>query len=206
MKIGIDVDNVINNLTECVLSIYNEDTGSDLKITDITDYDMTMFVKPELKENFYRYFSDDRVWERLQIKDGAADCIEEIAKKHEIYFVTSTYPENVNRKAKWLSEHIRGVDVDKRLIVCHNKPLLEGLDILFDDYEPNLRGSYTRVLMDYAWNQKPVDRDMSIEEEIRWHSYFRVDNWSEFWSIIKATDRLTNGDRDKVWAKENAPI
>lgn len=61
VKIGIDVDNVINNLTECVISVY---------------------------------------WERLQIKDGAADCIENLAKTNEIYFVTSTYPENVYRKAK----------------------------------------------------------------------------------------------------------
>lgn len=79
MKIGIDVDNVINNLTECVISVYNEDTDSDLKLTDIIDYDMTLFVKPKLRKNFYQYFGDDRVWERLQIKEGAADCIENLS-------------------------------------------------------------------------------------------------------------------------------
>lgn len=52
MKIGIDVDNVINNLTECVISVYNEDTDSDLKLTDIIDYDMTLFVKPRLRKIF----------------------------------------------------------------------------------------------------------------------------------------------------------
>ena len=182
MKIGIDVDNVINNLTECVIGIYNEDTGSDLKLMDIVDYDMTLFVKPELRKNFYQYFGDDRVWERLQIKDGAADCIENLAKTNEIYFVTSTYPENVYRKAKWLSEHIRGVDIDERLIICHNKPLLNGLDIMFDDYEPNLRGNYIGVLMNYAWNQAPAT------------GYHRVNDWKEFQTtmdkLMPAIDKI----------------
>ncbi len=193
MKIGIDVDNVINNLTECVISVYNEDTGSDLKLTDIIDYDITLFVKPELRKNFYQYFSDDRVWKRLQIKDGAADCIENLAKTNEVYFVTSTYPENVYRKAEWLSEHIRGVDIDKRLIICHNKPLLSELDILFDDYEPNLRGSYMGIIMNYAWNQCPNHRNMTAEEKVRWLlMYRRVDSWSEFQSIVETTNSALN--------------
>ena len=31
MKIGVDIDGVLNNLTEAVLEVYNEDSGDNLK-------------------------------------------------------------------------------------------------------------------------------------------------------------------------------
>ena len=38
MRVLIDVDNVLNNLAESVLNIYNEDSGDNLKIEDIHNY------------------------------------------------------------------------------------------------------------------------------------------------------------------------
>ena len=45
MRIGIDIDDVLNNLTECVLEVYNKDSGDNLTIDKITEYDMKQFVK-----------------------------------------------------------------------------------------------------------------------------------------------------------------
>ena len=36
MTIGIDIDNVLNNLCEAVLSVYNEEADDNLKVSDIT--------------------------------------------------------------------------------------------------------------------------------------------------------------------------
>ena len=38
MKIGIDIDGTINNMCECILKVYNEDSGDNLKVEDITNY------------------------------------------------------------------------------------------------------------------------------------------------------------------------
>ena len=62
MIIGVDCDNVLNNLTESVLKVYNEDYNDDLTPDDITDYYIENFVKPECKDNFYKLFTDKRVW------------------------------------------------------------------------------------------------------------------------------------------------
>lgn len=45
MIIGIDVDNVANNLCEAVLSVYNEDSGDNLQLKDITSYYIKSFVQ-----------------------------------------------------------------------------------------------------------------------------------------------------------------
>ena len=52
MKILIDVDNIIGNLCDAVLSVYNEDSGDNLCSENITSYYIENFVKPQYKDNF----------------------------------------------------------------------------------------------------------------------------------------------------------
>ena len=47
MKIGIDVDNVLNNLIYVLLDHYNKAANDVLTIDDITDYKIDSFVKPK---------------------------------------------------------------------------------------------------------------------------------------------------------------
>ena len=56
MTIGIDIDNVLNNLCEAVLSVYNEEADDNLKVSDITKYNIENFVKPQYKDGFYKIF------------------------------------------------------------------------------------------------------------------------------------------------------
>ena len=52
MIIACDVDNVLNNLTESVLKVYNSDYNDNLKIEDIKSYGIEDYVKPEFKKDF----------------------------------------------------------------------------------------------------------------------------------------------------------
>lgn len=105
MIIGVDVDNVVNNLTERVLQVYNSDNNDTLTINDITEYHMQDFVKPECRDNFHKYFVDERVWKNVS---AINNCVEVVKKYHDlghtIYFVTSTEPTNVSTKANWLQK------------------------------------------------------------------------------------------------------
>ena len=38
LLIGIDIDNVINNLAESLLNVFNADTGESVKLNDIKSY------------------------------------------------------------------------------------------------------------------------------------------------------------------------
>lgn len=177
MKIGIDIDGTINNLCEAVLTIYNQDSGDNLQISQITEYYVENFVKPEFKEDFYKYYTDKRVWKLVKIDEVAKEFITKLdSERHEIYFVTSTEPENLFKKAGWLQRHFPSIDIRKRLIRCYNKQLLSGLDILVDDYDKNLiGGSYKKILIDRPWNQNSDDRYFSL---------FRVNNWEEVYNLL----------------------
>lgn len=179
LKIGIDIDGTINNMCECVLKVYNEDSGDNLKVEDITNYYIENFVKEEYKKDFHKYFVDKRVWKQVEIDREAKEYIAKLnSDGHIIYFVTSTEPENISKKASWLQREFPDINIRKRLIRCYDKQLLFGLDILIDDYDKNLiDGNYLRVLFDKPWNQ-------NLKEYDNIHQFYRMTNWCNIYEII----------------------
>lgn len=156
MIIACDVDNVLNNLTESVLKVYNADHNDNLKIEDIKFYGIEEYVKPEFKKDFPFLFLDKRVWKGISVISG---CVEVLKKwhdnNHEIYFVTATNTENMHKKAEWLQRTFPFMDVRKNLICMQKKQMLSGnIDVLIDDCINNLdNGKYHSIVFDYPWNQ-----------------------------------------------------
>lgn len=179
MIIGVDCDNVLNNLTESVLKIYNEDYNDNLTPDDITDYYIENFVKPEYKDNFYKLFTDKRVWKGISVIDGCADVLKKWNDLgHTIYIVTSTEPANILKKANWLQRTLPFLNIRKRLIYIQKKQLLSEIDVLIDDcYDNLIGGKYSKIVLDYPWNRNYDDdkhfvrrcKDWSeIDERLEW--------------------------------------
>ena len=154
MKIGIDVDNTIVNTTSCVIAQHYADTGERLTLDDIKTYYIENYVSDDYKDDFHLIFLKKEMWKRVKV---LPNCVEVIKRLHdrgeEIYFVTSTEPQNVAKKARFLQRTFPFLDIRKCLITTHCKQMI-GVDILIDDYEMNLiNGSYFGILMDYSWNR-----------------------------------------------------
>ena len=66
-RIGVDCDNVINNLAESIIDVYNKDYNDNLSVADITTYNMRQFFKNVSQDKFYDYFTDKRVWKNIMI-------------------------------------------------------------------------------------------------------------------------------------------
>lgn len=167
MIFAIDIDCVVNNLTEAVLEVYNEDYNDNLTANDITEYCIESFVKPEAKDNFYLYFTDKRVWKR--IKAINVEAVQWLIDNHTVYFATATEPANLYKKQRWLGRTFNNIDLRKRLIRCYDKGLLN-VDVLIDDCTKNLKdGSYLGVCIAYAWNADYTGlRFNSVAEYIHW--------------------------------------
>lgn len=188
MIIGIDIDNVLNNLCEAVLSVYNEDSGDNLEIKDITEYYIENFVKEPFKENFYRYFVDKRVWNRIK---SMKDCRKYISKLHSeghvILFVTKTEPYNFYKKEKWLQNLFPFLNVKKRFYCCPNKKLLK-LDVLIDDYPSNFCDDRNNICFAYPWNAS--------------YNGIRCKNWEEIYNTIGEVHNVCNQENRKETIRE----
>ena len=110
--------------------------------------------------------------------NGAALFIEKLFNAgNEIYFVSSTTPENVRKKIKHLCRNLRIPEdyIQNHFINIVNKQLLN-LDVLIDDCLDNLLGGrdYFSICLDYPWNRDKADDN----------SFKRVYNWQEIYDTI----------------------
>lgn len=152
MTIGIDIDNVLNNLCEAVLSVYNEEADDNLKVSDITKYNIENFVKPQYKEGFYKIFLNKEVWRRIKVMP---DCQKYILKLfndgHRILFITKTEPYNFYKKTKWLEKLFPYLEIRKCFFCCPDKTLMK-VDVLIDDCVKNFGGAKHSICFAYPWN------------------------------------------------------
>lgn len=177
LTIGVDVDNVVNNLAECILKVFNEDTMQNVKITDIKSYYIENWVNEEYKDRIVPLFLDKRVWKQVTLIDLCQFFIKRLDEDgHKIVFVTSTEPENILKKFNWLQRNFPFIDIRKNLIATHTKQLVSGIDVLIDDYEKNLiNGKYEKILFSYPWNSQIDDKQYGIR---------RCNDWREIYNEI----------------------
>lgn len=180
LTILCDIDEVINNLVSRLIRVYNRKYEDNLTIDEMVDYDLRKFVKPECEDIFDEFCTDDLIAD-LEIQPKAKEVIEELSKRHNIYFLTSTFPKNIYIKDKWLKKMIPGYD-STHLIMCVNKFMVHG-DILIDDYLENFaRKRFIGEPVKYNLIfDKPWNRD--FEEDNK--KNFRVNNWEDIYEFVK---------------------
>ena len=183
MVIALDVDNVITNTTACVLEQHYTDTGEKLNLDDIKGYYIENYVGDDYKDDFHLIFFKKEMWKRVQVLPHCIDVVKRLYDKgNEIWFVTSTEPQNVAKKARFLQRTFPFLDIRKRLITTHCKQMI-GVDILIDDYEMNLiNGSYFGILMDYPWNR---NFDDASDDKI-----YRVFDWLQIEPMIEYIQKV----------------
>jgi 5'(3')-deoxyribonucleotidase len=161
LLIGVDIDEVCNNLIWEVVQAYNKAYRQNLNYYDIDQYDIKPFLVPQCK-NIWQEFCRDELMRGLQVEDTAVETLSQLAEQHDIYFVTAGHPNTMHVRDQWLSGKFPFYKT-KMLIGCQQKQLLN-LDILVDDYEQNLiGGNYRGFLMNRPWNRKFDAKAHSIE-------------------------------------------
>ena len=176
MKLIIDVDNVIGDLCQAVLDVYNEDSGDCLTKEDITSYYIDNFVKSQYKEGFKHYFLDSRVWKQMKYVEGARKYITKLFNDgHDIYFCTKTEMKNAPKKESYLQRTFPFINIRKKLIICPDKTMIRG-DILVDDCAENFGGQKYSIVLDCCWNKHFKEDDIKN---------FRCKSWEEIYETIQ---------------------
>lgn len=189
MKIGIDIDNVIVNTTETVIDYINERLPVNLKIEDITTYSIEAALPVNYRWIVNQAFKDKEMWKQIKLITG---CIEQIRilinQGHEVFFVTSSLPENLKKKINHLVRNLGGDlknYVETHTINIRQKQLLK-LDVLIDDCLENLYGEreYYSICFEYPWNS--FFKKISIEK------FTYASSWMEIFNLIQSLDEKEN--------------
>jgi 5'(3')-deoxyribonucleotidase len=186
MKIGVDIDNVICTTSEAVIEYLNERLPITLSLDDINEYWMEKSIPEQYRWAVSLAFHDSAMWKKVKMIEGAAKGIKTLYKNgNEIFFVTSTTPDNLKKKIKFLKRNLpflSGNYINDHIITIKQKTLLN-LDIMIDDYLDNLIGerSYYSICLAYPWNIKIISEEPN---------FIRVKNWRDI--IITIEKRKLN--------------
>ena len=176
MIICVDCDNVLNNLAEKTLELYNLRSGKNIQLNDITTYSFYDCLPMEDADGIIALFKEKELWDSLKPLPGAQIALNKLIKAgHEIYIATATDSYNFEWKVQWLAKYYSFIPTDN-IIRIVNKSLLN-VDMLIEDNLDNLkRGFCEPICLDYPWNQ-----NSSIDYIFDIH---RIKSWYEIEDVI----------------------
>ena len=188
MKIAIDIDNTIIRTTATLVHYINERLPVNLKMSDITTYSIESALPEQYRWIVETGFRDKLMWKEVTLLPSAVEVIELLYNEgHDIWFATSSLPENLRKKINHLSRNLPFFPEDfvwRHTINLQDKSLLN-VDVLIDDclgYLLHPDRKYVSIVLDYPWNQTKGN----IPNLLRAYSWWSIyDNIKLIESLIK---------------------
>ena len=187
MIIAVDFDNVINNLTEKTLELYNAQSGKSIQMSDITSYNFYDCLNKADADGIIKLFKKKELWDILTPIEGSREGLQKlIDTEHRVYIVTATAPENFLWKIQFIRKYFPFFNTDN-VIRMMDKSLFKCDIMIEDSYEQLIKNKLChKVIFDYPWNR---------DEPKDWvHGTYRCKNWSE---IVEAVNQIQ--DEVKEW-------
>lgn len=168
-----DVDDVVANLCGEWVRLYNAEYGDTLQQKNVTDWDISKFVKPECGDDIFKYLWNDNLYQGVEPIDGASEGIMQLRDLgYRVVFATSCNLKMAGQKLQWLDDY-GFLSMDKRgvckdYIEISDKHLLLG-DTLIDDYHHNLNGFQgRRILFNASHNLAISQNDFTFSRAANW--------------------------------------
>ena len=187
-KIAIDFDETLFPTLEKVVEIYNKRHNTNLELSQITTYNLSGSLEPEIADELIEMFVEKEVYSSLQPYKGSIRSIKCLVEQgHEVYIATSTDVRNMEWKEKLLQKHFPFIP-KQNLIRIHNKALLN-VDVMVEDKLDNLVQTFAdRICFNQPWN---IDDGKDFA-----YGIYRIHHWGEIINVINEIER-----KDREWEK-----
>ena len=176
MTIVCDVDNVICNLQDAVISLFNERHGTNYTLDDFNDYNVENVLPLKEAVLMKDMYSESGIYDYVKPLAGSQDGLKKLVDDgHSVYLVTDTPPQIYNEKVEWIKHFFPYID-QGRIVAMKHKHMFK-CDLMIEDNANNLLSgvSYHRVCMDYPWNKNVKDHVYDIH---------RCNNWDDVLNIV----------------------
>ena len=162
MTVMIDLDDVVWDFVGTLIEKYNKKYEDSIEKSDIKDWKISLFLKPEC-ENIFKEFVNEDFFKDLSIDTDIKTCLTLINEYADLYFVTAGHSKTIPHRARVLKRELdwfRDVQLvkltDKSKFVC---------DYSVDDNVDNCFNSRGQAyLITQPWNERV---DISETEIIR---------------------------------------
>ena len=184
-KIIIDFDEVICDNE--FLQAYNEFFNTNKKASDFPGFYIDKTIEDlETRKAFGEYLLKRNFYRGAVIKEGAADAIEKLSQKYDVYICSAYYMDYVRdgcgtvlqQKYEFIAKQMPKFNMQKAIFTS-SKNVVVG-DIMIDDNMNNLltNKSYQKLMFTAEHNLKYSDDDLRAKNIVR------VNNWQEVLDIL----------------------
>lgn len=169
LKIAIDVDNVLNNLNERTVELFNQTFAQNICLEDITSYNLFECLPYDQAESYIKLWESRELWRSLTPPKDAVFAMEELCRDYDVYVVTASRPQTFLWKYEWLLNWFPSIDPD-RICCVQDKSLLD-VDVIVDDCVEQLKSKvgWTRICFDQPWNRDVHDEVYGIHRAKDWN-------------------------------------
>lgn len=153
-----DCDNVLNNLQETVVNLFNERYGSNYTLEDFKTYDVANSLPYNDAVTMKEMYSECGLFDLVKPYQDAQYGLERLINDgHQVYLATDHPPITYDEKVGWIKKYFPYID-ESHIICIKHKHLLKS-DIMIEDCAENLlaKTHYERILADYPWNRHVKD-------------------------------------------------
>lgn len=176
MRILIDMDDVLEELTEPWCNALNESFGTSVKPTDITEWDMKKFFPTLSSDQIYSPLHKESFWETVRARYDAIIYLPKLMSDgHELYVVTSSNKDTIKYKYEHIIQKYFPYIKWSNMIICKNKQMVMG-DYLVDDGIHNLVGGTYKGILFTAHHNKSINAGE--------HSVHRCNCWRDVYNYI----------------------
>ena len=183
MVLCVDVDDVICNLQEVVVGLFNKRYGSHYSINDFTEYDVMNIFPTQDAMVIKDMYGEVGLYDKVKPLPGAQEALEKLINLgHQVYLVTAAIPKTYGEKVSFIKRFFPYIDESH--IVCMKHKHMFRCDIMIEDNLQTLltKPYYHRILLDRPWNQSTKDYIYDIH---------RCNNWNE---IVATINKINDGE------------
>lgn len=175
LTILVDVDDVLDDLTNAWVNAVNVKYGMNVKPDDIKSWDIETYFDGLSRNQVFSPLHKEYFWDDLKPIEGAQEYLKRLIDDgHTVVLVTSSHPNTVKFKYDFLVKYFPYIAF-RDIIFTSRKQMVKG-DVLIDDAPHNLEGGeYAKILMKAPHNSL-YDAEANGMQ--------RADNWEQIYSII----------------------
>jgi 5'(3')-deoxyribonucleotidase len=181
MVLAVDCDNILLNLTEKTLELYNKLYDDCLNMKDVITYDFYSCLSKEKADKICELFLKKELWDSLTPISGSQKGINALIKAgHTILITTATHENNLAWKCELIKKFYPSINPEN-IVRVYDKSIIRA-DVIIDDDMGQLVNSFAeRVCLDYIWNRS------SSKDCV--YGIHRAYSWSDIVNIINKIDK-----------------
>lgn len=176
MIICCDCENVICNLQETIVNLFNQRHKTNYTLNDFHDYNIENDLPIKEAIMMKKMYRENAIYNHVIPIAGAQEGLQKLINVgHQVYIVSDAIPKTYAETHDWIRHFFPFID-DARIISMTHKHLFRA-DIMIEDNMQNLLASpyYHRICLDYPWNRAVHDYVYDI---------YRCENWNQIVDVI----------------------